>query len=340
MYLEHFRLKEFPFTTAPDPRFFYPTAKHREALACLLYAVEQRKGFALISGEVGAGKTMLCRAALDRLCDKAVTALIVHTSLSPKQFLQAICSELHLDTKGQTKIGLINAFKDFLFERKQQGQTVVLIVDEAQGLSPKVLEEVRLLGNLETSSEKLVQVILVGQPELRRLIGTHQLRQLEQRIAVKFHLGALSWSDVDAYIDHRLRTAGSWAGDVFDDGAKLEVFRASGGVPRLINIICDQALLQAYVNDEHTVSGGTVRRVILEREGYYMDKGPHGAQEAVLDSCGQDEHSIRQTVPRCRACGRTLSVSKDEAGRAGPCPACTAEIGVPADVLARSGPES
>ena len=271
MYLEHFGLSACPFSTTPDPRFYYPSAKHREALACLLYAVEQRKGFALVSGEVGAGKSMLCRAAVTRFGDQVDTALLVHTSLTAKQFFQAVASEFGIALKGKSKFELIHNIKDFLLDRQRMNRTAVLIVDEAQNLGRDVLEEVRQLGNLETESEKLVQIILVGQPELRALIGTPDLRQLNQRITVKFHLGALSVEDVAGYVDHRLQVAGASETPLFDEDAKIEVYKASGGVPRLVNVVCDQALLEAFVNDRHEVGLETIRKVISEMDGYYMD---------------------------------------------------------------------
>lgn len=271
MYLDHFGLKAFPFNTTPDPRFFYPSAKHREALACLLYTVEQRKGFALVSGEVGAGKSMLCRAALERFGDDVDTALIVHTSLTPKQFCQAICAELGITLKGKSKFQLIQDIKAYVLDRHRTSRRVVLMVDEAQNLKRDVLEEVRLLGNLETASEKLVQILLVGQPELRRLIGSPELRQLDQRITVKFHLGPLSSEDVSGYIDHRVKIAGAVANGLFDTAAKDAVARASGGVPRLVNVTCDQALLEAFVADQNAVGPETIRKVVAEMEGYYMD---------------------------------------------------------------------
>lgn len=270
MYLEHFGFEAFPFATSPDPRFFYPSAKHREALACLLYAVEQRKGFALITGEVGAGKSILCRTAMERLGPRVDTAYIVHTSLTPKQLFQATCAELNIPTSGKSKIQLIHAIKDFLVTRREEDRNVVLIIDEAQDLGGNVLEEVRLLGNLETASEKLLQIILVGQPELRRTIAMPELRQLNQRITVKFHLGALSQEDVVAYINHRIKVVNGRSDSISPEAA-VEVFRASGGVPRLVNVISDQALLQAFIGDTRTVTADTVRRVISEIEGYYMD---------------------------------------------------------------------
>jgi len=272
MYLEHFGLSCYPFSTTPDPRFFYPSTKHREALACLLYAVEQRKGFALITGEVGAGKSLLCRAACDRLGDRVSTALIVHTSLSPKQFLQAVCAEFNVSYSKMSKMELVHAIRDYLRSEHEQGRNVVLIIDEAQDLSPAVLEEVRLLGNLETASEKLIQICLIGQPELRRKIATPELRQLNQRLTVKFHLGALSEADVAGYIDHRLQVAGHANGrSIFDDEAKRAVHQYTGGIPRMVNVMCDQALLQAYVNDERCVTLRIVQNVVSEMEGYYMD---------------------------------------------------------------------
>lgn len=279
MYLNHFGLTEQPFSTTPDPRFFYPSAKHREALACLMYAVEQRKGFALITGEVGAGKSMLCRAALERFGEAVNVAVVVHSLLSPKQFFQAVCAEFNVPFANGSKFDLIRRIKEHLVRMHAEGRNCVLLVDEAQDLSGQVLEEVRLLGNLETSSVKLMQIILLGQPELRRLIGSEELRQLNQRITVKFHLGALSEEDVSSYITHRLKVAGATNGDLFDEEARREVFRAARGVPRMVNVICDQALLQAFVGDERVVRGETVHRVIAEMEGYYMD-APAGHQSA------------------------------------------------------------
>lgn len=272
MYLEHFGLGEYPFSTSPDPRYYYPSAKHREALACLLYAVEQRKGFALVTGEVGAGKTMLCRAALERFGDAVEPVSLVHTSLSPTEFLQAVGAELGLEVGGKGRVELLAAIRDALQDRRRRRRISVLIVDEAQDLSLDVLEEVRLLGNLETSTEKLLQILLVGQPELRRLIGTVRMRPLDQRMAVKFHLGTLSAPDVDSYIEHRLRVAGGQGLRLFTDGAKAAVARASGGVPRVVNVMCDHALLQAFARDDAEVTEDTVGRVVAEMEGYYMDR--------------------------------------------------------------------
>lgn len=294
MYLQHFGLKDYPFKTAPDPRYYFPTPKHREALACLMYAVEQRKGFALITGEVGAGKTMLCRKAIGHLGDTVKAAMVWHTLLTPKQFVQAVCAGFGLDCAGKSKVELVQALGEFLEKTRQRNRPAVLIVDEAQDLAPRVLEEIRLLGNMEARGDPLMQIILVGQPEFRRIIGGHSLRQLEQRLALKFHLGPLTWSDVCSYIAHRLKIAGARDGELFDEAATLEVFNNSDGIPRLVNIICDQALLQAYVNDAPTVDAETVRRVIAQREGYYMSREDAGdtpegdlRKEPAQGGCGE-----------------------------------------------------
>ena len=333
MYLEHFGLKAFPFSTAPDPRFYYPSAKHREALACLLYAVEQRKGFALITGEVGSGKSMLCRAALARLGESVEAAMVAHTSLSPEEFIRAAIAEFGIEESGKSKVQLLREFRDFLVAAHRRGRGVVLIVDEAQDLSPQTLEEVRLLGNLETATDKLVQIVLVGQPELRRMIGTYALRQLDQRIAVKFHLGNLTYKDVDAYIEHRMRIAGAPDASVFDADAKFEIFKASGGVPRLINVTCDQALLQAYVQDERKVSAETARRVVSEREGYYMDRTGQVVQDEQASEAVRGDLRVRKARVKCPQCHTTVGVYEDEAGQSGVCPGCGSIIKIPADAF-------
>ncbi len=306
MYLEHFGLREFPFTTAADPRFYYPTAKHKEALACLLYAVEQRCGFALITGEVGAGKTMLCRAALARFADEVEVAPIVHTSLSPLEFLQALGRKLGVQWEDRPKVELLGALEADLRARHEAGRNVVLMVDEAQGLREEVLEEIRLLGNLEAASDKLLQIVLVGQPELRRLIGTPRMRPLDQRMAIRFHLGQLSPADIDGYVEHRLGVAGAERTGIITPAARAEVHRASGGLPRRVNILCDQALLQAYVRDEAAVSAEAVRSVVRDMAGYYMDTGgpprngepaPAAAPEAASPPAEPDEEAEQAPAP-------------------------------------------
>ena len=237
-----------------------------------------------MSGEVGAGKSMLCRAALDRLGDEVDTALIVHTLLTAKQFFQAVCAEMGIAVKGKSKFELIRSIRDYLVDRQQMNRNVVLLIDEAQNLSRALLEEIRLLGNLETASQKLIQILLVGQPELRGVIALPELRQLNQRIAVKFHLGTLSREDVSGYVDHRLKVAGYTGEALLDGDAKEEIHHFSGGVPRLVNVVCDQALLEAYVNDRQHVGKESIRKVLAEMEGYYMDAPP------AMQSAGERLH--------------------------------------------------
>ncbi len=280
MYCSYFGFKQNPFTTAPDPEFFYPTEKHKEALACLLYAVERRKGFALITGEVGAGKTLLCRTALARLNAGVDTALVSHTSLTAKQIIQAICAEFELPSEGLSKLALVSELHEYLISRLSVNRNVVIIIDEAQNLNARALEEVRMLGNLETDQEKLIQVVLVGQPELRKMLMRPELRQLNQRIAVKFHLYPLSRQEAFGYVEHRLRVAGAERTGLFSPEAKGLVFDYSNGVPRLINLVCDQSLLQAYVNEEGHVGRSVVEKVISEIEGYYLKEVP--TSEAAL----------------------------------------------------------
>jgi len=282
MYLDFFHLRKRPFTAAPDPAFFYPSEKHKEALACVLYTVEQRKGFALITGEVGTGKTIMCRAALARLEGQVESAVITNTALTAKQLIEAVCEEFELDTRRASKYRLIQRLNEFLIQRYRQNVHVVLVIDEAQNLDKRTLEEVRLLGNLESDEDKLLQIILVGQPELRRKIGSPELRQLHQRIAVKFHLYPLTAAEVSDYIDHRLRVAGADGADLFAPKAKHEAYAYSGGIPRLINLVCDHALLEAYVSDQHQVTAEVIRKVVRDMEGYYMDP-QREAQQPLLD---------------------------------------------------------
>ncbi len=278
MYLDYFGLERDPFSTSPDPQFYFSTSKHHEALACLMYTVEHRKGFAMITGEVGTGKTMLCRAALARMDANVEAATVSHTSLSPRQFLQAVCQQFGLETayegkrrRRKMKVELLETLENFLRKCEQRGAIPVLIVDEAQDLSPEVLEEVRLLGNLETDRGKLLDIILVGQPELREAMAKRELRQLDQRIVLKFNLSKLSWPETDSYIDHRLAVAGLEEQELFGQDAKFNVYRASGGIPRLINVLCDHCLLRAYVDDREKVDAEMVEQVVAEKDGFYMD---------------------------------------------------------------------
>ena len=266
MYLAFFGIAEKPFAITPDPRYLYLGRQHADALAHLVYGINDAGGFIQLTGEVGTGKTTTIRSLLARAPKNAEIALIINPRLSPLDFLQTICEELGIgvaDGAAGNAKELVDQLNHYLLRAHAGGRRVVLIVDEAQNLSVEVLEQVRLLTNLETESQKLLQIILIGQPELRALLGRNDLRQLAQRITARFHLQPLSREDTLAYVRHRLRVAGATS-EIFSGAALREVHRLSGGVPRVINIICDRALLGAYTEDQHQLSPGLVRRAASE----------------------------------------------------------------------------
>ena len=268
MYTAHFGLAEAPFSLTPDPRFLYMSERHREGLAHLLYGIQQPGGFVQLTGEVGTGKTTLCRCLLEQLPPEVDVALILNPRLTVVEFLATMCDELHIAYPAETtsvKV-LVDALHRYLLEVHARGRRTALIIDEAQNLSAEVLEQIRLLTNLETASEKLLQIILIGQPELTRILKRQELRQLAQRITARYHLLPFSTRDTCAYIGHRLLVAGGSSG-LFTPAAMRRVLRLSGGVPRVINILCDRALLGAYAHDRHRIDAATVRRAGKEVRG-------------------------------------------------------------------------
>lgn len=268
MYLKFFGLKENPFNITADPHFLFLSRKHKEALAYLLYGIKERKGFLEITGEVGTGKTTLCRTLLNQLDNRTTkTAFIWNPSLSPLQLLKAIVDDLGIELKRQTRAEMTSALNKFLIEQLSLSHNVVLIIDEAQNLKNSLLEEVRLLSNLETEKEKLLQIILVGQPELRDKLKDPSLRQLRQRIGIRYHILPLARDEIDAYVNHRLNVAGSNGNILFEPEAISEIFKYSIGIPRPINIVCDKALLFAYVLEKKVISGDIIRKSIKEIEG-------------------------------------------------------------------------
>jgi general secretion pathway protein A len=266
MYLTFFGLNEKPFAITPDPRYLYLSERHAEALAHLLYGINEAGGFVQLTGEVGTGKTTIVRSLLAQTPKNAEIALILNPRMTAPEFLLTICEELGIgvpDTAQQSLKDLVDILSEYLLHAHAQGRRVVLVVDEAQNLSPDVLEQVRLLTNLETNTQKLLQIILIGQPELRELLSRNELRQLAQRITGRYHLNPLSHDETIAYVRHRLRVAGATS-DIFAHRALNEVFRLSGGVPRVINVICDRSLLGAYSLDRHRVTPGLVRHAASE----------------------------------------------------------------------------
>jgi general secretion pathway protein A len=266
MYLSFFGLNEKPFAITPDPRYLYLSERHAEALAHLMYGINEAGGFVQLTGEVGTGKTTIVRSLLAQAPKNAEIALILNPRMTPPEFLLTICEELGIgvpdDSSGSLK-DLVDILGGYLLRAHGQGKRVVLVVDEAQNLSPEVLEQVRLLTNLETNTQKLLQIILIGQPELRELLARNELRQLAQRITGRYHLNPLSREETAAYVRHRLRVAGATT-DIVSPHALNEVFRLSHGVPRVINIVCDRALLGAYSLDRHRVTPALVRGAASE----------------------------------------------------------------------------
>jgi general secretion pathway protein A len=269
MYTSFFGLTEKPFAITPDPRYLFLSERHAEALAHLAYGIQEAGGFVQLTGEVGTGKTMVVRSLLQQLPANCDMALILNPRITPAEFLLAICDELHLpvaERLASSVKGLVDLLTRFLLDAHSRGRRVVVMVDEAQNLSPDVLEQVRLLTNLETATQKLLQIILVGQPELRDVLSRSDLRQLAQRITGRYHLEALTRSESIAYVRHRLRVAGATS-DLFTNGALHEVHRLSGGIPRIINVVCDRALLGAFTREEHRVTGQLVRQAASEVYG-------------------------------------------------------------------------
>ena len=265
MYTSFFGLNEKPFSITPDPRYLFMSERHTEGLAHLIYGVKEGGGFIQLTGEVGTGKTTLVRSLLQQLPDNADVALILNPQLSRTEFLSAICEELGVPLPAQhdSVKALTNALNAYLLRNHGRGRHTVLIVDEAQNLKVDVLEQVRLLTNLETTKQKLLQIILIGQPELRALLSRNDMRQLAQRITGRYHLEPLNREESNAYIDHRLKVAGA-VGEIFTPQAKRELFRLSAGVPRMINVIADRGLLGAFTVESHRVTPALVRSAAAE----------------------------------------------------------------------------
>ena len=267
MYLEFYGLKLSPFDITPNPRFLFHSTKHREAFNHLHYGIRERKGFVQLTGEVGAGKTTLCRALLEKLDGNFSTALILNPVMSGDELMKAIATEFGLNAKGLDRLETMAVINDFLLKQALAGKESVLIVDEAQNLTEELLEQVRLISNLETDDRKLLQIVLMGQPELRDRLNSPRLKQLRQRITVRYHLNALTRTEVGQYIQHRLALAGSRGTPAFTGPAIWRVFNYSRGVPRLVNAVCDKAMLAGFVERSYRINYRMVGRAIRDLEG-------------------------------------------------------------------------
>lgn len=269
MYLEYYGLTEAPFAITPNPRFLFFSPKHREAFNHLLYGIRERKGFVQLTGEVGAGKTTVCRAMMEQLGEGYATALILNPVMSADQLVKAIAMEFGVNVRSLDRLESVAALNAFLLEQVEHQKETVLIIDEAQDLTNELLEQVRLLSNLETDDRKLLQIVLMGQPELRDRLNDFSLRQLRQRITVRYHLRPLTRTEVGQYVHHRLQVSGAKGAPYFSTMALWRIFNYSKGVPRLVNAVCDKCLLAGFVQQRDRIDFSMVGKAIRELEGQF-----------------------------------------------------------------------
>ena len=294
MYCELFELTESPFRLTPDPQFLYASKQHARAKAYMESSVWLADGFVVITGEIGSGKTTLIESFLEELPDNVVLAQINQTQLTPVEFLQALLVEFGFKPFKAKKIELLAMLKEYMIEQYAAGKVLLLVVDEAQNLSRRVLEEVRLLSGIESQKEKLLRIILAGQPELASKLDSPRLEQLSQRVRLRFHLGALSKRETREYIEHRLEVAGAKGRKLIDDDAYDVIFRYSGGIPRLINILCDTAMLCAFAEEQTMITSQTVMTAVDELQWMpYADRRRNGA---ALNDTGTFSHPQGRTA--------------------------------------------
>ena len=274
MYQEFYGLREKPFSLTPDPQFLYLSESHRTALDFLLYGIEQREGFIVITGDIGTGKTTICRAVLEKLDKRVKTAVIFNSFLTEGKLLEFILQDFGIPSQGRTKYDRIHALNKFLLQLSSRGENAVIIIDEAQNLSIPVLEQIRMLSNLETEKEKMLQIIFFGQLELDRKLKTPDLRQLNQRIAIRHHLRSLTQTEMESYISQRLLLAGSQGGITFSKSALNEIYEFSKGTPRLINLLCDRALLGGFVEQTYHIDHKIIERAKRSLLGEEESKKP------------------------------------------------------------------
>jgi general secretion pathway protein A len=293
MYKDFFGFTEKPFNSSPDPRFFYASSKHFEALNGLWYAIDQRKGFVVITGDIGAGKTTVCHTLMSKLDKTTKVALITNTHITPKELIASILEDLEIEHKGGSKQKLLSCLNHYLIQQLAADVNVVLIIDEAQNLSYRTMEEVRMLSNLETDREKLIQIILLGQPQLNARLETPKLEQFRQRIAFSYFIEPLNQRDAAEYIRYRLKIACPEGGqNIFTEEAIKQLYHHTHGIPRLINLLCDSALLTGYVEGTKTITTRIIDEVARERSLDYrpVEKEPeekagsHSERSAVIPS--------------------------------------------------------
>jgi len=284
MYERFYNLRERPFALSPDPEYLYLSRVHSEALDSIRYGIESRAGFIIVTGEIGAGKTTLLQSVLQRLDDRTVIARVVNTMLEPRELLDAIALDFGLTDVSKSKPVLVRDLGMFLVEQRRQGRRPLLVIDEAQNLGPQALEEVRLLSNLETEKSKLLQILLAGQPNLRDTIASPELEQFRQRIAVSYHLRPLDADETAAYINFRLQHAALGEPVRFPDDACSLVHQVSGGVPRVINVVCDAALVFGYAEERRTIDRAMIDEVITELEETSIVRRPAAAAAGAVET--------------------------------------------------------
>lgn len=295
MYEKFYNFRENPFTITPDSKFFFPSQRHARALDGLFYTIVERRGFAVITGEIGSGKTTICRTLLGRLDASAKVVMITNTYLTPKELLSCILEDLGVTSAAKTKSSLLNSLKKFLLEQLSLGVNVVLIIDEAQNLSLRMLEEIRMLSNLETEKKKMIQIILSGQPNLKDKLQMPELAQFRQRVCVQYHIQPLDMMDTDKYIRHRLRKA-SINEDVnveFTLEAIAEIYNYSQGVPRVINMICNSVLLVSYVLEAKQITLELLREAMEEFKAEEKIEGAPEAAEPVREWLSEEVKSVQ-----------------------------------------------
>jgi general secretion pathway protein A len=313
MYCELFQLTEPPFRLTPDPQFLFASKQHARAKAYMESTIWLADGFVVITGDIGSGKTTLIESFLAELPDDIVLAHISQTQLSPVEFLQALLVEFGFKPFRKRKVELLSMIKDFMVEQYAAGKKILLVIDEAQNLSRKVLEEVRLLSGLELQKEKLLRIIIAGQPELSHKLDSARLQQLTQRVRLRFHLGALSKRETHEYITHRLEVAGAKGRTIFEPGACDLVFRYAGGVPRLINVLCDTALLCAFAEERTTVDEALIKAAVEELQWVEYSERPHEHSRS-LDTTGRFAASSNGPMARLEVLYRDQLVGEYHLG--------------------------
>jgi general secretion pathway protein A len=324
VYADYYGFREKPFSLTPDPRYLFLSSGHQEALAHLEYGRREHGGFIVLTGEVGTGKTTVARHFLATLGAGTATAIVLYPVLSAAELVQGVLRDLKVPSPdGASLKGLVDRLHDFLLSARAQGHDVVLLIDEAQDLSAEVLEQVRLISNLETDTTKLIQIILVGQPELRAMLARPELRQLAQRVTARYHLGGLNRTECEAYVRHRLGIAGGEGKVVFAAGAPTLVHRATGGIPRLVNLLCDRAILAAYVDGARVISISHVRRATAE----ILDQPARPAAPRVLLWAGLSVLALAIAVAGYGWTRRAPAVASSSAGRTAQVPAASGPEG-------------